>query len=58
MGSFTLFREAIYNFMVYIAMRPMKTMPIVPPIMPTVAKLAGVAKIPIPTNTFNMLKLV
>lgn len=44
--------------MVYAAMQPMKIIPKVPPKMPTLAKLAGVARIPIPTKTLSMLKPV
>ena len=49
---------AIYSIMVYIAMQPMKIMPKVPLNMPTDEKLAGVARIPIPTKTLSMLKPV
>jgi len=44
--------------MVYKFIAPTNATPREPPIMPTYENAEGVAKIPIPTKTLNMLKLV
>ena len=57
-GVLTFFVAAIYSIIVYVAMHPMKIIQTTPPKMPTLMKLAGVAKIPMPTKTLSMLKAV
>jgi len=55
-GNFLL--ASIYRSIVYIAMMPSPIIPTFPPMKPTSLKTAGVARTPIPTNNFSMLKAV